>query len=86
MHSWWHQIGRFLWWGGTPEGALFIVAMGGVGGLVTGAIVLALRVVWALPQAWREVRAERRAPELFAMSNSKDGSDDGPAVTPTSDI
>jgi hypothetical protein len=64
MNGCWHQLGQFLWWGGTPEGAIFIVGLGAVGGVVTGILLLAIKLVWILPgvvkESWSQVAAENR--------------------------
>ena len=54
MHRFWHQFVQFFWWGGTPEGAVFIVGLGAVGGVVTGILLLAIKLVWILPGAVKE--------------------------------
>jgi len=64
MNDCWHQLAQFLWWGGTPEGAMFIVGLGAAGGVVTGILLLAIKLVWILPAAvkesWNQVAAENR--------------------------
>jgi hypothetical protein len=64
MNDCWRQLGQFLSWGGTPEGAIFIVGLGAVGGVVTGILLLAIKLVWILPgavkESWNQVAAENR--------------------------
>jgi hypothetical protein len=93
MNDCWHQFGRFLWWGGTLEGAVFIVAMGAVGGVITGVILLAIKFVWMLPRAvkegWNRALAEDRAKRVAKQRIQPDDSLPAPPtgdIPPTSDI
>ena len=68
MNDCWHQLGLFLWCGGTPEGAIFIIGLGAVGGVVTGILLLAIKLVWILPgaikESWNQVVAENGFAEI----------------------
>jgi hypothetical protein len=88
------SIESLLLVGGSPEGAIFIVGLGAVGGFVTGTILLVIRMVLVVPQAVREVRAEARE-EARLRKLAKSGVEPGdvppttgdvPPITPTSDI
>jgi hypothetical protein len=73
----------------TPEGVLFLFAKGVVGGVILGAILTAIKVVWSIPQAWREGMAEARAKRLAKQGLPPDDSHPAPPpgdVPPTSDI
>ena len=89
MNDCWHQLVQLFWWGGTPEGAVFIIELGVVGGLVTGVILIAIEVVWSIPQIWREGLAEARAKRLAKQGGHADDSRPAPPpcdVPPTSEI
>jgi hypothetical protein len=89
MRCWWHQFEQFLWWGGTPEGAVFILGMSVVAGLNIGLILIALDVIRSIPQAWREGMAEARAKRLAKQGLPTGDAHPAPPsgdVPPTSDI
>jgi hypothetical protein len=87
MNDIWHQLSRFFWWGGSPEGAIFIVGLGAVGGVVTGTILLAIRLVLGIAQGSREVFAEaREKARLRKLAKCSVEPGDAPPTTPTSDI
>jgi len=89
MNYWWHQFVCFFWWGGTFEGAVFILGMSVVGGLITGVILIAIEVIRSIPQVWREGLAEERANSLAKQGGRPDDSHPAPPpseVPPTSDI
>jgi len=95
MNYWWHQLGQLQQCAGSPEGFVVIVSMGTLGGLITAVILIAIRVVWSIPQIWREVLAEERA-KRPAKQGGRRGSSHLPPpasdfapigdVPPTSDI
>ncbi len=88
MNCWWHELGRFLWWGGSLEGAVFILGMSVVGGLITGVILIAIEVIRSIPQAWNEGRAEVRAKRLAKQGLPPGDSHPAPPgdIPPSSDI
>ena len=93
MNDCWPQLGRFLRWGGSPEGAVFIVGLGAMGGVITGVILIAVKIVWMLPQAvkegWNRALAQDRAARLAKKEVQPDDSQMASPtgeVPPTSDI
>ncbi len=89
MNYWWCEFERFFWWAGTPEGAVFVLAMSVAGGLITGVILIAIKVVWSIPRVWRQVLAEDRAKRLAKQGLPPGDSHPAPPaidVPPTSDI
>ncbi len=89
MNDSWDQLGRFLEWGGSPEGAVFILGLGVVGGLATGAILLVIEGVRAFVGGARAALAEDRAKRLVKHGISLHDSQPAPPpgdIQPSSDI
>ncbi len=94
MHDYWHQLNRFLLWGGSPEGVIFMFGLGAMGAFVIGTLRLAIRLVLAIAQGSREVFVEARENarlRKLAKSSVEPGdvpptTGDVPPTTPTSDI
>ena len=89
MNHMWDQLLQLVCSARTAEGLNALVSTGVVAVLVVGIIVIAVGIVWQIPQAWRQVLAEKRAKHLEEPVAS-DGSDPAPPsdndVPPTSDI
>lgn len=83
MNECWHQLGRFLWWGGTSQGAVVLIGLGAVGGLVTGAILLVIEGVRAFIGGVREGHAGTHV-RRFAKGEIR--SDDSRAASPANDV
>ena len=64
MDYWWHQFCELIWHYGTPELVLVGAAVGVVGGLLTGVVLLGIEIIRALPAAFAEGRAKERERRL----------------------
>jgi hypothetical protein len=54
MRCGWHQFVQLFWWSGTPEGTVFMLGLGVVGGVTIGILLLAIKLVWMLPGTVKE--------------------------------
>ena len=89
MSDCWHQFVQLFWWAGTPKGAVFMIGIGVVSGLIIGTILIAIEVIPSIPQIWRRVLAEDRAQRLAKQGVQPSDSHPAPPtseVPPTTDI
>ena len=89
MNYWWHQLVCIFWSGSTFEGAVFMIGMGAAGGLLIGALVIAVAGIRALVRGFKEGLAKNRtrrlAEQIFKSENSHNAPPAGDAP-PVSDI
>jgi hypothetical protein len=88
MNHMWDQLLQLVCSARTAEGLNALVSTGVVAVLVVGIIVMAVGIVWQIPQAWRQVLDEKRAKQLEKPVASDDSLPAPPTgdIPPTSDI
>jgi hypothetical protein len=89
MNYLWDQLLQLACSAGTAEGFNSLVSTGVMALSVVGIIVIAVGIVWQIPEARKQVLAEKRAkhlekPVAFASSEPAPSPDED--VPPTSDL
>jgi hypothetical protein len=89
MDQMWDQLLQLVCSARTAEGLDALVSTGVPAVLAVGLIMIVVAIIWQIPQAWRQVLAEKRAKHLEKPVAS-DGCDPAPPsdddLPPTSDI
>ena len=89
MDYWWQRFWDLMRLYGTPEFVLFGVAVGIVGGLLTGIVRICIEIIRSTPEAWAEGRAKGREKRLARRGTAFDTGVPGAPpndISPTSDI
>ncbi len=88
MDYFWDQLPRLGCSPGTTDGLNGLMSTGVMALLVVGIIVIAVGIVWQIPQAWRQVLAEKSEEHLEnpVVSGGSHRSSPPDDVAPTSDL